>query len=131
MKVNITDGGRSQYFKGIAGDCVTRAVALVTGRDYKEVYDEIKKLIKRSPRDGVAKQATRVVMSHFGGEWVSCMSIGTGCKVHLKDGEIPMDKRIICSLSGHVAAVINGVINDDHDPSRNGSRCVYGYWKFN
>lgn len=131
MEVNITDGGRSQYFKGEAGDCVTRAIALITGRDYLEVYNEIKRLIKCSPREGISKSATRMVMNHFGGEWVSCMSIGSGCKVHLKENEIPMNKRIICNLSGHVVAVINGVINDNHDPSREGSRCVYGYWKFN
>lgn len=31
----------------------------------------------------------------------------------------------------HVCAVINGVIHDTFDSSREGSRCVYGYWKFN
>ena len=34
------DGGRSKYFDGKkVGDCVTRAVAIASGRDYKEVYD--------------------------------------------------------------------------------------------
>ncbi len=28
----------------------------------------------------------------------------------------------------HYTAVIDGVINDTHDPSREGTRCVYGYW---
>ena len=33
------DGGRSQYFKGTTGDCVTRAIAIATGIDYRKVYD--------------------------------------------------------------------------------------------
>ena len=132
LQVRINDGGRSQYFKASnVGDCVVRAVAIATERDYKEVYNEIAKLIKYTPREGVKKNDTRKVMEHFGGTWHACMSIGTGCKVHLAADEIPMDTRIVCNLSGHVVAVVNGVINDLYDPSREGTRCVYGYWKFN
>lgn len=50
LKVNITDGGRSLYFKADrVGDCVTRAVAIATGRDYKEVYNEIARLVGYTP----------------------------------------------------------------------------------
>jgi hypothetical protein len=49
------------------------------------------------------------------------------CKVHLRDGELPMG-RLVVSLSRYYAAVIDGVIHDTHDPSRDGTRCVYGYW---
>ena len=31
-------------------------------------------------------------------------------------------------LSRHITAVVDGVIHDTHDPSRKGTRCVYGYW---
>ena len=31
-------------------------------------------------------------------------------------------------LSGHLAAVIDGVVHDIHDCSRDGTRCVYGYF---
>ena len=31
-------------------------------------------------------------------------------------------------LSKHITAVVNGVIHDTYDPSRGGSRCVYGVW---
>lgn len=66
LKVNITDGGRSKYFKGKVGDCVTRAIAIATQKDYKEVYDTIKNITKQSPRNGVSKENTRKVMQHFG-----------------------------------------------------------------
>jgi hypothetical protein len=29
-----------------------------------------------------------------------------------------------------LCAVIDGVIHDTFNPSRGGSRCVYGYWVF-
>ncbi len=36
--------------------------------------------------------------------------------------------RLIVSVSKHMTAVIDGVIHDTHNPSRDGTRCVYGYW---
>ena len=36
--------------------------------------------------------------------------------------------RIIVRLSKHYTCLIDGIIHDTHDPSRNGTRCVYGYW---
>lgn len=130
MKQVYNDGGRAKYFTANkVGDCVTRAVAIAVNKDYKEVYDEITKLVGYTPRNGVRKQDTKKVMKHFGGRWVATMTIGSGCKVHLNDSELPSG-RIVCNLSGHVTCVIDGVINDTYDCSRNGTRCVYGYWVF-
>lgn len=129
MKFKYNDGGRSAYFRGKAGDCVVRAVAIATQKDYKDVYKAISALIGYTPRQGVRKTDTRKVMAHFGGVWHSTMKIGSGCKVHLKREELPSG-RIVCNCSGHVVAMVDGVINDIYDPSRGGTRCVYGYWTF-
>ena len=56
------------------------------------------------------------------------MKIGSGCRVHLRERELPSG-RLIVSVSRHMVAVIDGVIHDTHDPSRGGTRCVYGYWQ--
>ena len=56
------------------------------------------------------------------------MFVGSGCQVHLREDELPSG-RLIVSLSKHSCAVIDGVIHDLDDPSRDGTRCVYGYWK--
>lgn len=56
------------------------------------------------------------------------MGIGTGCTVHLRDGELPRG-RLIVAVSKHIVAVVDGVIHDTHDPSRDETRCVYGYWQ--
>ncbi|MGH2478016.1 MAG: hypothetical protein ACRDIL_22445 [Candidatus Limnocylindrales bacterium] len=55
------------------------------------------------------------------------MAIGSGWRVHLRADELPAGWLIV-QLSGHVTAVIDGVVHDTHDPSRHGTRCVYGYW---
>ena len=55
------------------------------------------------------------------------MFIGSGTTVHLKADELPKG-RIICNVSKHYTAVVDGVIQDTYDPSRRGTRAVYGYW---
>lgn len=132
------DGGRkASGYKGDARDCVCRAVAIATGWPYQSVYELIglESRTERakpgktcsSARTGVYKGTTRKLMARLGWKWVPIMGIGTGCTMHLKDGEIPTG-RIIVKLSGHVAAIIDGVLHDTFDCSRNGTRCVYGYW---
>jgi hypothetical protein len=37
--------------------------------------------------------------------------------------------RDVARLSRHLCAVVDGVVHDTFDPSRDGTRCVYGYWK--
>jgi hypothetical protein len=60
--------------------------------------------------------------------WTPTMKIGTGCRVHVRANELPMG-RLVLNLSKHLTAVIDGVLYDAYDCSRNGSRCVYGIWK--
>jgi len=66
-------------------------------------------------------------MESTGWQWPPTMLIGQGCKVHLRAEELPAG-RLVVSVSKHLVAVIDGVIQDTHDPSRNGTRCVYGYF---
>ena len=145
IKLQINDGGRSQYFKGNAGDCVTRAIAIAMERDYKEVYDDLfvaskhfadthrcrtARTIKRqgaSPRDGQHKKVYRPYLADLGWTFTPTMGVGTGCQVHLSEDELPKG-RIICRVSGHLCAVIDGVLHDTYDCSRDSTRCVYGYY---
>lgn len=133
----FNDGGRAAAgYKGSAGDCVTRAISIATGIPYNEVYDKLseatkgsklKKHRKASARDGVRKVIFHRYLLELGWTWVPTMFIGQGCKVHLKASELPGGKLIV-SCSKHVVAVIDGVVNDTYDPTRDGTRCVYGYF---
>jgi hypothetical protein len=129
------DGGRSNYFTGKGvGDCVTRAVVIASGIDYKKVYDTFAKLqrargMSTSARNGVytKSKSFKDTMRELGFRWVATMQIGSGCQTHLRADELPKG-RIVCVCSRHYVAVIDGIINDTYDSSRNGNRCVYGYW---
>lgn len=174
MKFQYDDGGREAAgFKGRAGDCVARSIAIASGRPYREIYDALaegnagerrgkRTGFKRKPktaRNGISthKKWFKEFMRRLGFEWTPTMGIGTGCKVHLADGELP-DGHLVVAVSGHYTAVIDGVIRDTYDPQReianfrqfpgwqtaelkpgeqrnhNGiftvsRRCVYGYWR--
>ena len=139
MKFNYNDGGRADAgFKGTTGDCVCRAIAIATERPYREIYDMInefaksertgkRKKGKSNARTGVYKGTIKKVMEYLGWTWIPTMTIGSGCKVHLREDELPKG-RIVCSLSKHETALIDGVLNDTYDCSRDGTRCVYGYY---
>lgn len=135
----FNDGGRkSAGFKGAAGDCVTRAITIATGKSYQEVYDAInaasvgertgrRKRGTSSARTGVYKRTSRNYIASLGWRWTPTMQIGSGCKVHLRADELPSG-RLIVVVSKHMVAVIDGVIHDTFDCARGGTRCVYGYW---
>jgi hypothetical protein len=134
------DGGRSAAgYRGHAGDCVVRSIAIVTGLPYQHVYDLVNRASihertgtrKRgisNARTGVYKSSIHRVMQSLGWVWTPTMQIGSGCTVHLRADELPPG-RLVVSVSKHLTAVIDGVIHDTHDCSRRGTRCVYGYWQ--
>ena len=86
MRFVYSDGGRSKYFKAEnVRDCVIRAVANATGKDYKEVYDEIKTFNNgKSCRNGTPKKVTKKYIESLGYKWVPTMKIGQGCTTHLR-----------------------------------------------
>jgi hypothetical protein len=133
MTFLYSDGGRGAAgFKGEAGDCVVRSIAIATERPYREVYRDIADRCKeaglaRSARNGVPRKVYQKYLLDHGWEWTPTMKIGQGCKVHLRADELPSG-RIICRLSKHMCAVVDGVVLDTYDCSREGSRCVYGYF---
>ncbi len=140
------DGGRSDAGrKGDTGDCVTRSIAIAADLPYQEVYDRLAQgnATERKSKRGRKARVGRKTASHgiavkrkwfkdymaeLGFVWTATMQIGSGCKVHLRADELPKG-RIIARVSKHYAAVIDGVLHDTYDCSREGTRCVYGYWE--
>lgn len=141
------DGGRrAAGYRGDAGDCVTRAIAIASGLDYREVYDRLHDAARSpenlarlerhygrtgrrhaSPRTGARPDVYRPLLDALGFVWTPTMRIGSGCTVHLRADELPGGV-LIARVTRHLTTVIDGVIHDTHDPSRDGTRCVYGYW---
>lgn len=137
------DGGRAAAgYRGTVGDCACRAVAIASGRPYREVYDLInaygarerkssRKRSQSSARTGVySATLDRLVTREYGAVWTPTMRIGSGTTVHVRTDELPTTGRHVLRLSKHYAAYVDGVLRDTHDPSREGTRAVYGFWTF-
>lgn len=135
IQFNYNDGGRAEAgFKGTTGDCACRVIAIVTGLSYIDIYNKINEVAQTehtgkhkrgisNARIGVYRDNVKQIMLSFGYKWTPAMLIGQGCKVHLSADELPQG-RILCNVSKHYVAVIDGVINDIYDCSRNGKSVV-------
>jgi hypothetical protein len=168
MNFIFNDGGREKAgYKGKTGDCVVRAICIAANLPYDQVYKDLAEInLKTKTRHKHAGKETlkfgtfvksvgfKRYMEKLGWEFIPTMTIGSGCKIHLTEGELPMG-RLIVSLSKHYTTVIDGVIHDTFSPERevhccepdNGRelkagewrnsngicrisrRCVYGYWR--
>ena len=133
MEYIYNDGGRSKYFKGKARDCVCRAISIASNRDYKEVYDSLKKALG-TPRNGVftTNKAFKDWMVANGFVWTPCSGIGVKTSVHFIEGELPKG-RLVCSVAKHYVAVVDDKVYDTWDSrynSFNEVRRIYGYWEY-
>jgi hypothetical protein len=125
--IRITDGGRAEAgFKGIAGDCGARAIAIALEIPYIDAYRELAQANKdaggaKSARNGVAKKVFDRVLRAHGWVWVSAPKFD-GRKARYSD--LPPGRHI-ARMARHYAAVIDGTVHDSWDSRR---KMVYGYW---
>jgi hypothetical protein len=122
------DGGRKAAgWKGKGGDCVTRAIAIASGRERVAQG----RTGRRTALHGIftKRKWFKDYMKELGFEWTATMGIGTGCQVHVRADELPPEGRLVLSLSKHYAAYVDGVLRDTYEDSRGGTRCVYGYYR--
>lgn len=129
------DGGRAAagWRATGVGDCVVRAIAIATELPYSTVYVELSARAKMAgskttPRNGVARDVYQPFLRDLGWHWQPTMEIGGGCHVHLCADELPAG-RLVTRLSRHLVAVVDGVVHDTYDSTRDGRRCVYGYFR--
>jgi hypothetical protein len=136
MRYVSSDGGR--WAAGLCGsssggDCVASAITIASGRSYGEIYALLEKLghsyghsrfgintKKRRFRQLMRKLGFRLVKTRFG-----------RCTTRLRSYDLPLG-RLMVTLHGyrygHATAVIDRVLYDDHDSSRNGQALVTAYW---
>src|SRR6516162_9670363 len=98
MDFAYNDGCRAAAgYKGRAGDCVVRAIAIAAQKPYREVYDAINALAleergrkgrtRSSARSGVGRATYERYLRLLGWKWVPTMQVGSGCRVHLRTEE--------------------------------------------
>jgi len=90
MNFIFHDGGRAAAgFKGKTGDCVTRSVAIATGKSYQEVYDALNQLAQAeriskrkkrwsSSRTGVYRQTYQRYLESLG--WANYFYLGRSAR---------------------------------------------------
>ena len=121
------DGGRSAAgYKGVAGDCGARAMAIALGLDYKAVYKELARANSdngraKSARNGIYKDVYSDVLARHGWVWHKAPQFD-GRKARCSDMPAGV---VIAKQAHHFVAVIDGVANDIWDCTH---RMVYGYW---
>jgi len=142
LEFSYNDGGRSNYFKGDAGDCVVRAIAIATDTDYKVIYDTLyqankdyldkknTKLSKQmksrtrekggSPRNGNYKKIYQDYLLNNGWRYVSLRKFGS--KERVKLDELTHLGTILVNINRHMMCMKNGTIHDTWD-----SR--FSYWE--
>jgi len=121
------DGGRADAgFKGTAGDCGARAMAIALELDYKTVYKELAQANKdmgfaKSARNGIMKNVYDMVLKRHGWVWHQAPKFD-GRKARCSDMPTGV---VIARQARHFVAVIDGQPNDIWDCT---GKMVYGYW---
>ena len=127
MSYIFNDGGRAKAgYKGTAGDCGARAMAIALGKSYKDVYKELAQANKemglgKSARNGIMKNVYEMVLNRYGWQWHPAPRFD-GRKARCSD--MPQGT-VIARQSKHFVAVVDGVPHDIFDCTR---KMVYGYW---
>jgi hypothetical protein len=123
------DGGRSDSgYVGLAGDCVTRAIAIATGTSYRDVYRALGEISDMTPRNGVATSVAADYLESLG--WTR----HSGRRMPFAVSELPIGAVIVHLndaqryRSGHFCSVIDHVVYDTWNPAADETFVVTGYW---
>lgn len=133
MEFIWNDGGRaSSGFVGSAGDCVTRSIAIATGRAYRDVYAAIGKRTAKSPRGGVETKAAEEFLRELlwsehsvDGEEFSEGLLSGG---YLPKGILIADLVRKTGRGGHYCCLVDHVIHDTWNPMDDGIYTLVKYW---
>lgn len=145
MQHVFNDGGREAAgYKGHAGDCVCRAIAIAGQLSYQDVYNLLAEGNASQRRTKHSKKSTagvrtaargintkrkwfKELMADLGATWHPTCQIGLGAA---PISSLPTEGRLMVAFRRHYAAVIDGVLHDTWDATYGYDRVVYGYWKF-
>ena len=110
------DGGRKAAGRRSKGDCVARAIALITQRPYEECYKRLANAQKdagfaRSANNGVSKKVSRRIFEEAG---LVKVKQGRGPKLTLGEAYARYGNCIV-STRRHVIALIDGAVHDTWD----------------
>lgn len=111
------DGGRARAgYRGIAGDCVARALTIIAGADYRTVYRDLARANHaaggpRSARNGISKRAYPSVFEAYG---LRKIPIRPGARLTFTEAHA-MHGDCIVTTTKHVCALKGGALRDIYD----------------
>ncbi len=128
-RISYNDGGRraAGYRSVQVGDCVNRALAILTGLPYNDVRRILNEACgkergqdRSNPETGIYPKTYKKILKN----------LGVGKLVKVKSWtDLPQTGKIMVVQREHVAAVIDGVVNDTYDPVENMTD-LQGYYVF-
>ncbi len=123
LKFEWHDGGRiAAGFSGYASDCVARAIAIASGKPYREIYDGLFVTGIRTPRDGVRPEVTKSYLTKHGFVQIALYEWDT----------LPLGPLVVrCRLwrKSHLTAVVDRCIYDTWNPSVDADLEIDEVWR--
>ena len=128
-RITYNDGGRrAAGFKTCqVGDCVNRALAIVTGVDYMLIRRLLIEACMRERGADRSHPETGVYPRTYG-RLLKSLGAGNYTKINSWD-QLPPVGRCLVVLEGHVVAYVDGVFHDTYDPIEK-SADLQGYYHF-
>lgn len=126
---SYNDGGRrAAGYKGDTGDCVVRAFCILTGADYKETYRELASL--ESATTGGSKTARNGIRhtvrdAYFAKRGLEKVKLPKGVRLTWSEAYDAYGDCIV-STAKHVAALMDGALQDTGDCRTYEMQTVYG-----
>lgn len=122
------DGGRAESgFVGSAGDCVTRAIAIATGRAYRDIYQEIGERTKKTPRNGVPVSAAAKYLEELGWQRTQLPKLRFVPNL-LPQGAVILHLEKANGRSGHFCTMVDHVVHDTWNPGEDECYFVASMW---
>lgn len=128
MEFMWNDGGRAAAgFVGLAGDCVTRAIAIATGTRYRDVYAELGNSSQKSPRKGIPTDVAAAYLARRG--WQQMLGCGEPFDVvRLPKGVVIVHLGKTGERAQHFCTVIDHVVHDTWNPADDDDYITLNYW---
>ncbi len=129
MEFVWSDGGRAACgYVGLAGDCVTRSIAIATGLSYRDVYSELGESSLKSPRNGVFTDVSTEYLQRQGWSFTSGQDQKFNAALLPKGAVIVHLVSVHAHHRGHFCTVIDRVLYDTWDASDDENFVVRGFW---
>ena len=145
MEYLYNEGGRGEHYKGLVGDCVTRAITIATELPYDVVYNALFDIAKNYK--GNSKVAIRIRLkpsprsgcyNEVANEFLKALNIEeVRGKLKVND-QMFYEGRYMVYVRRHWIAIIDGVVNDTWDSRKTSGAYTDGvpqwktitrYWK--